>query len=109
MDDTHRHNPPVDVGGVSLARVVEIINGYTLTFEDGQYAVNLYGANTNAADVVNVNQVSVRSSNSAGLVTSAAIEYGEYGGGVTIDVINGEPGSSREDHKFPRCPYRERV
>ena len=66
--DTHSHNPPVTVGGVTLARVVEIINGYTVTFEDGQYAVNLVGANSNIADVTNVNQVSVRSGNSAGLV-----------------------------------------
>ena len=91
--DTHTHSPPVDVGGVTIARVVEIINNYTVTFEDGQYAVNLIGANSNVGDRVNVNQVSVRSANSAGLVTSAAIEYGEYGGGVVIDVINGEVGT----------------
>lgn len=66
--DTHNHTQPVSVGGVTLARVVAIINGYTVTFEDGQYAVNLSGANTNLSDVVNVNSVSVRSSNSAGLV-----------------------------------------
>ncbi len=65
---THSHNTTVTVGGVTLARVVEIINGYTITFEDGQYAVNLVGANSNIADVTNVNQVSVRSANSAGLV-----------------------------------------
>ena len=78
---------------MTLARTVEIINGYTVTFEDGQYAVNLVGANSNVGDVVNVNQVSVRSANSAGLVTSAAIEFGEYREGVTIDVVNGENGS----------------
>ena len=65
---THVHNKPITVGGVTLARVIEIINGYTITFEDGQYAVNLAGGNTNIADVTNVNQVSVRSANSAGLV-----------------------------------------
>jgi len=91
--DTHQHAAPVTVGGVELARVVEIINGYTITFEDGQYAVNLIGANSNVGDNVNVNQVSIRSGNSAGLVTSAAIEFGEYGGVVTIDVVNGESGS----------------
>ena len=68
--DIHQHNPPVTIGGVTLARVVEIINGYTVTFEDGQYAVNLVGANSNVADVTNVNQVSVRSANSAGLTYS---------------------------------------
>lgn len=65
---THNHNPPVTVGGVTLARVVEIVNGYTITFEDGQYAVSLTGANNNIPDVMNVNQVSVRSANSAGMV-----------------------------------------
>jgi len=86
--DTHSHNPPLEVGGVELARTVEIINNYTVTFEDGQYAVNLKGANSNVGDRVNVNQVSVRSANSAGLVTSQAIEFGEYGDKVTIDVQN---------------------
>lgn len=71
--DTHRHSPEVTVGGVTLARVVEIINGYTVTFEDGQYAVNLLGANSNIADITNVNQVSVRSSNSAGLVSQTEL------------------------------------
>lgn len=65
---THNHAAPVTVGGVTLARVVEIINSYTVTFEDGQYAVSITGANSNIADVANVNQVSVRSANSAGLI-----------------------------------------
>ena len=65
--DTHRHNTTVTVGGVTLARVIEIINGYTVTFEDGSYAVNLVGGNSNIGDVTNLNQVSVRSANSAGL------------------------------------------
>lgn len=65
---THNHNSEISVGGVTLARVLEIINGYTVTFEDGQYAVNLAGANSNVSDVVNLNQVSVRAANSAGMV-----------------------------------------
>lgn len=64
---THNHNTAVSVGGVTLARVVEIINGYTVTFENGTYAVNLVGANSNIGDVVNLNTVSVRAANSAGL------------------------------------------
>jgi hypothetical protein len=83
--DTHSHNVPVTVGGVTLADVFQIINGYTVTFEDGQYAVNTFGANHNVGDVTNVNQVSVRVSNSAGLVTSAGIEALEYQNRVTID------------------------
>lgn len=67
--DTHRHNTAVTVGGTTLARVVEIINGFTITFGDGQYAVRLVGANSNIPDVTNINQVSIRSQNSAGLIT----------------------------------------
>lgn len=74
MPDTHRHNTEVTLGGVTLARTVEIINGYTITFEDGQYAINLTGANNNLGDVTNVNQVSIRSSNSAGLTSQATAE-----------------------------------
>lgn len=77
---THNHNPPVTVGGVTLARVLEIINGYTVLFEDGQYAVNLVGANSNVSDVTIVNQVSIRSANSAGLVQGS-------GGGATPNDI----------------------
>jgi len=90
---THNHNTTITVGGVTLARVIEIINGYTITFEDGQYAVNLVGANSNIADVTNVNQVSVRSSNSAGLTYSEAINNQSYNGYVSIDMLNGTAGS----------------
>lgn len=68
--DTHRHNPPVLIGGITLAMVVEIINGYTILFENGSYMVNIVGANNNVADRVVPNNVSVRSNNSAGLVTT---------------------------------------
>jgi len=86
FDSTHTHNTTVNVGGVSLARVIQIINSYTITFEDGQYAVNLVGANSNVGDVVNVNQVSVRASNSAGLVSLPDVEFSTFEGGVWIDV-----------------------
>lgn len=65
---THNHNTTVAVGGVTLARVIEIINGYTVTFENGSYAVNLVGANSNIGDVANLNTVSIRAANSAGLI-----------------------------------------
>lgn len=92
--DTHRHVQPISVGGVTLARVLEIINGYTVTFEDGQYAVNLKGANTNVQDVTNVNQVSVRPSNSAGLQDLSTVLAASYNGEVVVDVINGQSGTS---------------
>ncbi len=93
-DTTHVHVAPITVGGVQLARVIQIINNYTITFEDDQYAVNLIGANSNIADRVNVNQVSVRSANSAGLVQTSEIEYASFNGGVTINVIDGFAGQA---------------
>lgn len=84
--DTHSHNPQVTVGGATLARVVEIINDYTVTFEDGQYAVNLIGANSNIGDRVNVNQVSIRSANSAGLQDLSSLQAASFGGKVSVDV-----------------------
>lgn len=67
--DVMIHNTAVTLAGVTYARTIQFINGYTITFEDGMYAVNLFGANSNIADVVNVNQVSLRTSNSAGLTS----------------------------------------
>ncbi len=66
--DTHRHVSSSSIGGVTLAKIVEIINGYTITFENDTYAVSISGGNTNIIDVTNLNSVSVRSSNSVGLV-----------------------------------------
>lgn len=86
--DTHRHNTEVSIAGLVIARVIEIINGFTITFEDGQYAVNLVGANSNVGDVVNVNQVSIRSQNSAGLISNMTIEYASYQECVTIDITS---------------------
>jgi len=91
--DTHRSNAPVTVGGVILARVVEIINGFTITFEDGQYAVNLAGANSNIADVTNVNQVSVRSANSAGLQDLSTLLASAYQNHVVFNTA-GQTGTA---------------
>lgn len=91
---THNHNTTINVGGVILARVIEILEPYTVTFEDGQYAVNLVGANSNVADRVNVNQVSVRSSNSAGLQDLSTLLAAAYQGEVVVDPLHGQPGSS---------------
>ncbi len=90
---THTHNTIVVVGGVPLARVVEILDPYTITFEDGQYAVNLTGANSNVADKTNVNQVSVRSANSAGLVDLEILIASAYQGHVVVSPTFGQAGT----------------
>jgi hypothetical protein len=96
---THQHNPPVTVGGVTLARVFELINGYTVTFENGAYAVNLNGANSNIGDVVNLNTVSVRSSNSAGLTFSKEIEDQSF---IDARVFVNTAGDGLSGTDFPR-------
>lgn len=65
---THNHNTTVLLGGIEYARVIEMINGYTITFENGAYSISLLGSNNNILDAVNLNQVSIRANNSAGLV-----------------------------------------
>lgn len=78
--DTHSHSTEVTVAGITYARVIEIINGYTVEFEDpggapGQYAVSLTGSNNNIFEdgILVHNQVSVISNNSAGLVNVTAV------------------------------------
>ena len=69
--DTHFHNTEVTLSGVTYARQIVITNGYTVTFEDGMYAVKCVGANHNLADVKNLNSVSLIIGNSAGLVVTS--------------------------------------
>jgi len=90
--DAVANTAPVNVGGVLLARVIQVINGFCVEFEDGQYAVNLTGANTNLQDVAIVNQVSIRPNNSAGLQDLGVLLQAAYGGVVCVDVANGQAG-----------------
>lgn len=68
--DTHKHNTEVSLSGLTYARIVEVLDPYTVEFEDGQYVVSCSGANHNLADVKINNQVSLIINNSAGLVSS---------------------------------------
>ena len=71
--DTHSHNTEVTIAGVTYARFIEIINGYSVTFENGTYSVKLTGSNNNIWDVensiLNQNTVQVIPTNSAGLIS----------------------------------------
>lgn len=80
FDDIVANTAPFTVGPTTFARLIQIINGYTITFEDGPYAVNIVGGNSNLSDVINRNQVSYATSNSGGLVV------GE--GADPVDVAN---------------------
>jgi hypothetical protein len=72
MEDAFEHNTEFEVAGTTFARTVQLINGYSVTFEDGNYAVRLAGANNNLFDmendILNMNNVQVIAQNSAGLV-----------------------------------------
>lgn len=80
---THRHNTEVTISGVTYARTVEIINGYTVTFEDvgPHYTVSCQGANHNIVDVLNFNSVNLLINNSAGLINAGS------GGGLTQQQV----------------------
>lgn len=94
--DTNRHNTVVSLSGVSYARTFEIINGYTVTFQDTgtPYTVICGGANHNIADVKNVNNVSLIVSNSAGLIQVAT------GGGGGTAPTAGEVANAVWAHSF---------
>lgn len=66
---THKHNTEVVLGGITYARFVELVNGYTVSFESGSYIVELDGANNNILEKSNYTGVSIREKNSAGLIT----------------------------------------
>jgi len=89
MLKTHNHNTEVTLSGLTYARIVEVLDPYTVEFEDGQYTVNCTGANHNLGDVRVANQVALVINNAAGLITSTDIEYAAYNGGVSVDVVDG--------------------
>jgi hypothetical protein len=80
-DRTHNHSTTVTLSGVTYARSFEIINGYTVDFEDGTYQVVCTGANHNLGDVKTVDNVSLLIGNSAGLIQVTS------GSGVTPSDI----------------------
>ena len=77
--DIMRSNAPVALAGQVYARSVEVINGYSIEFENGSYQVNLTGANNNLLDARVQNQVSLNASNSAGAVIIST------GSGLSVD------------------------
>jgi len=85
---THSHNTTVVLSGVTYARTFEIINDYTVEFQDGNYTVKCTGANHNIGDVKVVNQVSLLIGNSAGLIEAGA-------GSILNQLV--EPGYSVAD------------
>lgn len=87
MDDYAIRNAPVTVAGTTFAQTIEIVNGYSVEFDDtpGAYTVRLAGSNNNLFDVENSilapNQVNVIATNSAGLIVT------QSGDNVDTDAV----------------------
>ena len=94
---THSRNAPVTISGAVLAQVIEILPPYTLSFEEvgTPYRVNIVGANSNAGDRTNLGsgEVSVSTSNSAGLQDLNSLQIASFDGGVTVDVTSNFQGT----------------
>jgi hypothetical protein len=77
MPVAFRHNTEVTVAGITYARTIEFINGYSVTFENtgSAYSIRLEGSNNNIFDIdagiLNPTPLTtVIPTNSAGLITS---------------------------------------
>lgn len=75
FEDPMRHFTQVTISGVTYARLIEVINGYNVTFTPNtQWTARLQGSNNNIFDVqggvLNQNQVQVIPNNSAGLINA---------------------------------------
>lgn len=92
--DTQKNASPTTLGGITYARVLEVIDPYTITFEDDIYVVQLTGSNNNIIEKTNPNQVSIQGNNAAGLIQVPEIQYSAYQNAVTIDVVNGTAGQA---------------
>lgn len=92
FDTTHEHTAPKTLAGTTFARFIEIINGYTIDFEDtgSPYQVNLVGSNNNILDVKTVNNVSLAVQNSAGLIQVSSGSGLSAEQDSTLTAINAE-------------------
>lgn len=73
------HNTEVTLLGTTFSRSIEVINGYSLTFENLVYSVRMAGSNNNFFDIdgsiLNPSgNVTVVGANSAGLITAPKID-----------------------------------
>jgi hypothetical protein len=95
------NQPPKTISGVTLARVLEILDPWTIEFDDtggtDLYSVNIVGGNSNLADVIVKNTVGVNTANSAGLQDPFALQAGAFFNEVSLDTVNGVGGTT-----FPR-------
>ncbi|MHC4312599.1 MAG: hypothetical protein ACYSW3_09075 [Planctomycetota bacterium] len=104
MPDSYNHNTEVVVAGVTYARTLTTLNGYSYTFSpDSQWSVRLEGSNNDFWDIeagnLNQNQVQVIPTNSAGLIINAGQSLGQgdldnIADAVWIETIDDHSGVS---------------
>lgn len=90
MPDAFIHNTEVTVAGTTFARTIEMINGYSITFENNVYSVRLAGSNNNLFDIASgilnpSGNVTVIAQNSAGLVATPAADAVAVWGALLAD------------------------
>jgi hypothetical protein len=90
FDQIVNYVPPFDLGDTILAPAVQIINGYTCTFEDGMWAAVFSEANTNIQNETNVNQVSIRPNNSTGLALGVKQQEQLIRDAMQLNATDGE-------------------
>jgi len=91
-DTMYNNIPPT----ASTPRIVEVVNGYTVQFENGLYSVEFINGNTNFRDVEIKNTVSVGTNNTTGFIDPVFLEAGLFTGGmVVVDVIHGFSGTGK--------------
>jgi hypothetical protein len=82
MPDSFNHNTQVVVAGVTYARTLTTLNGYSYTFSpDSQWSALLEGSNNDFWDIeagfLNQNQVQVIPTNAAGLIVNEGQALGQ--------------------------------
>jgi hypothetical protein len=95
LPDWAVRNAPVTVAGTTFAQTIEVINGFSIEYDDsgGAYSVRLVGSNNNLFDVesgiLSQNLVQVIPTNSAGLVVVESVDTAKIIGSVEdLGVIN---------------------
>lgn len=104
MKDSFNHNTEQVVAGVTYARALTTLNGFSYTFTpDSQWSVRLEGSNNDFFDIeagfLNQNQVQVIPTNSAGLIVNegqslSQADFDNIADAVWIEPIDDHSGVS---------------
>ena len=91
---THNHNPEVPIAGVTLARVITIVNGYSVTFEDtgAAYTIRFINSNNDIFDLDSGNMnptplTTIVPQNSAGLIIDPGADADTVWGALLADHV----------------------